>query len=244
MFLWKIIPAGNRECFEGTFPNNLTCYLEFAILVTLPGDSTKLRTLTISDISHVKESFTLLPKGMRNRMVDRYGAKEFLLVHFNAKMREKDVVEILSKGIFMDGHPFHFIGCSSSGLKKRSCYLMRGTVEEVEKVRDVECAQFASTTSIPKKLKGIGLLFSNACPTGVDVRSECIEVAEDILSEDHQYNFTDGCGAIGSELHKLVTEGAKLSSVLPEGYVPSVLQIRLKGYKGVYSGFRSSHGKE
>lgn len=171
-----------------------------------------------------------MPNEKTNRMVDRYGAQNFLVVDFNYKMKQKDIIEVLSKGILV---AFQFIGCSSSGLKKRSCYLMRGTVHEVERVRDIECGQFAKVPTIPKKLKGIGLLFSNASPSGIEVTNDHIVIVEDIKSEDDRYNFTDGCGAIGSQLHKEIVEGAKLNDTLPEGYTPSVLQIRLKGYKGV-----------
>lgn len=167
-------------------------------------------------------------------MIDHYGAENFLVVHFNFKMKPKDIAAILSKGIDLGGGNFQFIGCSSSGLKKRSCYMMKGTAEEVKRVRDVECGQFASIGSIPKKLKGIGLLFSNATPTSIEVRNGSIIITEDKMSEDGRYNFTDGCGTIGSKLHKLVIEDAKLhKELLPEGYMPSVLQVRLKGYKGV-----------
>ena len=166
-------------------------------------------------------------------MIDRYGAENFLMVHFNFKMKPRDIVAILSKGIDLDGGTFHFIGCSSSGLKKRSCYMMKGTAVQVERVRDVECGQFASIDSIPKKLKGVGLLFSNATPTSIEVRNGDIVTTEDKMSKDGRYNFTDGCGAIGSELQRLVIEDAELHKELPEAYMPSVLQIRLKGYKGV-----------
>lgn len=189
--------------------------------------------MTFSDSEVYTEALTSLPSGKTNRMIDRYGAENFLVVHFNFKMKPKDIIAILSRGIFLDGESFQFVGCSSSGLKKRSCYLMRGTVNEVKRIRDVECGQFTNAASIPKKLKGIGLLFSNAIPTGIEVRNDDIKITDDIMSVDGCYNFTDGCGAIGSELHKLVIEGAKINDMLPEGYIPSVLQIRLKGYKGV-----------
>lgn len=166
-------------------------------------------------------------------MLNRYGAENFLVVNFNFKMKPKDIISVLSKGIFLDGEGFQFIGCSSSGLKKRSCYMMKGTANEVERVRDTECGLFAKITSIPKKLKGIGLLFSNATQTGIDIESDCVKIIADVTSEDGRYNFTDGCGAIGSELHRKIVEGARLAGLLPDGYTPSVLQIHLKGYKGV-----------
>lgn len=176
-----------EDALEGKFPNisrgdGNTLSLPFLALDTHSGSS-KLRKLTVSD-SHITEDFAPLSTGKTNRMVNRYGASSFLAVDFHYKMQPRDIIAFLSNGLFVDGESFHFIGCSSSGLKKRSCYMMKGTVEKVERVRDGECGQFASISSIPKKLKGIGLLFSNASPTGVEVRNDRITTVEDKMSED------------------------------------------------------------
>ncbi len=227
-----------EEALEGQLPNNtqlnqhVALSLKYFVQDNYKTDCTRLRRLVVTE-SHITETFTSLPKGKTNRMVTRYGADSFLLVDFNFKMQPADIIAILLKGIHLDGETFEFIGCSSSGLKKRSCYLMRGAARDIKRVRDVECANFPSDMPIPKKLKGIGLLFSNVISTGVVVKSEFVEIAEDIMSRDHCYNFTDGCGAIGSNLHSQIIEGAGLKDQLPEGYEPSVLQIRLEGYKGV-----------
>lgn len=217
---------------KAKFPNNSFLSNTLSLPFFMEECSEKnLKSLTISE-SHIEESFKPLPHGMSNRMVHRYKACNFLVVNFNAKMQPKDIVSILSKGIVLNGETFNFIGCSSSGLKERSCYMMKATIGEVESVR-AECGQFTSISSIPKRMKGISLLFSNALPTSVEVRNDHIVKLEDKLSEDGRYNFTDGCGVIGERLHQQVIESAKLANALPEGYIPSVLQIRLRGFKGV-----------
>lgn len=165
-----------------------------------------------------------------NRMVDRYGEDSFVLLQFHKKLSEEFIREVLQQGILVNGEEFRFLGCSSSGLKSKKCYLFRGDVERVEAVLS-ECGNFNKINMVSKRLKRIGLLFSVAINTGVVVPDNKLEVIDDI--ETKGGNFTDGCGFVGMALAKKLAEGANARINSPEDKVPSVFQIRYKGFKGI-----------
>ena len=168
-------------------------------------------------------------RGQCNRMVDRYGKQKLLLVSFHQKMAPN---EVLLNGLTVRGRKYNFLGCSSSGLKERKCYMLCGSIDDLNEVLG-ECGDFGSIRSVSKQLKRIGLLFSAAWPSGIEVSDEkASPLVEDI--EKGKHNFTDGCGAIGTELANKVLQGAlpRISEEL-EGYLPTVFQIRYQGYKGI-----------
>lgn len=164
-----------------------------------------------------------------DRMVDRYGTSKFVRLEFDKNVLVNTMLHFLTYGMYIDGEEYQFIGCSQGGIKKRHCYMFKGSVEDVEKVL-TECGQFTDIKSTSKRLKRIGLLFSKAIDTAVIIPEEDVMFADDIVTRNG--NFTDGCGSISIELGKALTEGAKLDL---EDYVPSVYQIRYNGCKGVVS---------
>ena len=165
-----------------------------------------------------------------DRMVHRYGTSKFVRLEFDKNVPACTVVQLLTIGMYIDGEEYQFIGCSQGGIKKRHCYMFKGSVEDIEKVLG-ECGQFTVIKSTSKRLKRIGLLFSKATPTEVTVLEKDVIFINDI--ETRNGNFTDGCGSISIELAKSITNGAKLDLI--EGYLPSVYQIRYNGCKGVVS---------
>jgi hypothetical protein len=83
--------------------------------------------------------------------------------------------------------------------------------------------------SVGKKAKRIGLLFSSA-EMALTLSPDRCEDIDDIKVND--YIFTDGCGLISLQLaRKLVQQ----RNIVYRGkrYLPSVYQIRYRGYKGV-----------
>ena len=44
------------------------------------------------------------------------------------------VQKMLLGGILVNGLEYNFLGCSSSGLKSRKCFMWRGPKEEVESI--------------------------------------------------------------------------------------------------------------
>ena len=187
-----------------------------------------IKRIVITPIS-VSMEYSAFLRNKTNRMVDRYGRDCFLLVSFHQKLSPKTVFGVLKKGILLNGIEYQFLGCSSGGLKTKTCYMLRGTVKDVKAVLD-ECGSFFKIRSVSKQLSRIGLLFSEVRPTNV-VPTRVVE------EKDIKYksaNFTDGCGQISLKLASDIFMGANLEAELPEnGYLPSVYQIRFQGCKGV-----------
>ena len=113
-------------------------------------------------------------------MVKHYGVDNLLLLDFKDYMLPASEVScILQNGVWVGGKEYQFLGCSADGLKNRKCYMLRGSIENVEKVW-VECGQFSKIMSVSKRLKRIGLLFSSARPTEVEVAPNNVVLVSDI----------------------------------------------------------------
>lgn len=131
--------------------------------------------------------------------------------------------EVLKRGVALSGAMFRFLGHSNSQLKDKTCYLMAATDEEIHDL----LAQFADFSKIPgiaKRAKRIGLLFSSFNKS-LSLHEHEYGIIQDI--KNHQYNFTDGCGFMSEEFAKEIQRVHRLN------HVPSVVQIRYQGYKGV-----------
>ena len=191
-------------------------------------NATSLRTLQFS-LDKVQCSFKTFQQGKSNRMIHRFGKDKFILTIFDKKVSSRVVVEILREGLLVNGQEYSFLGCSSSGLRNRTCYLYKGTEKDVRAVLE-ECGSFSQIKSVSVKLKRIGLLFSEACPTGIVLSDEDITESEDIVKGE--FNFTDGCGSLSKQLATRIKNEAKLI-LEPEEYLPCVFQIRYQGCKGV-----------
>ena len=94
-----------------------------------------------------------------------------------------------------------------------------------------EFGNFLEIPCIEKRAKRIGLLFSNS-EISCELNPEDTRDMPDVERNGHI--FTDGCGLISESFAKKLTRQHKLSPpYLPSLYVPSVFQIRYKGYKGI-----------
>jgi regulator of nonsense transcripts 1 len=147
---------------------------------------------------------------------------------FTARESGEYVVELLKKGITLNDVLYSFYGHSSSQLRSRCCYLLRGSKDSV--AAHVESlGDFYKIRTVAKKAKRIGLLFSS-CHAIMDVPDQQYEDIDDV--EWDGYNFTDGCGLVGPYAAKYLSQ--KMSFISRNTrYHPSVFQIRFKGYKGV-----------
>lgn len=138
------------------------------------------------------------------------------------------VVELLKKGITLNGELYSFYGHSSSQLRSRCCYLLRGSKDAVATLVE-SLGEFYKIRTVAKKVKRIGLLFSSSHAI-MDVPDNLYEDIDDV--ERDGYNFTDGCGLVGPHAAKYLSQ--KMSFISRNTrYHPSVFQIRFKGYKGV-----------
>ncbi|KAH1747972.1 hypothetical protein KXV52_004173 [Aspergillus fumigatus] len=138
------------------------------------------------------------------------------------------LARLLKEGIILNGVLYSFYGHSSSQLRSRACYLLRGSKNEVAELVE-SLGDFSGIKTVAKKAKRIGLLFSS-CHALMEVPDGTYEVIDDI--EFSGYNFTDGCGLVGAKTARVLSQ--KLSIISRNTrYHPAVYQIRFKGYKGV-----------
>ena len=145
-----------------------------------------------------------------------------------AKESADYVTRLLQCGITINGVTYNFYGHSNSQLKSRSCFLYAASKEAItHKVENL--GDFSKMKSVAKKAKRIALLFS-AAEIACEVQPECCEDISDVASKD--YNFTDGCGLISEKFAKFLVNRSNIR-FRNQKYMPSVFQIRYRGYKGV-----------
>lgn len=138
------------------------------------------------------------------------------------------LARFLKTGVTLNGTHYSFYGHSNSQLKSRSCFLRKGSSEEVERVVE-RLGDFTKIKDVAKKAKRIGLLFS-AADRVVNVPPQRCQDIPDI--EDRDFNFTDGCGLISLDFARLLVR-KKPIVFRNQKYLPSVFQVRYRGYKGV-----------
>jgi RNA dependent RNA polymerase len=138
------------------------------------------------------------------------------------------IVRLLTSGVTINGVTYNFYGHSNSQLKSRSCFLFAAPRPEIAKTVE-ELGDFSKIKSVAKKAKRIGLLFSST-KMGFELTSDRCEDIPDIQNKD--YNFTDGCGLVSPILVQQAARAAQIG-FRNQKYLPSVIQIRYRGYKGV-----------
>lgn len=138
------------------------------------------------------------------------------------------LTRLLTTGITLNGVQYHFFGHSNSQLKSRSCFLYAASKEEIS-TKVEAMGDFSKLKSVGKKAKRIGLLFSSAEMALVLSQERCEDI-EDVKRDD--YIFTDGCGLISHQLARRLVQKRNII-FRNERYLPSVFQIRYRGYKGV-----------
>lgn len=138
------------------------------------------------------------------------------------------IAAVLKSGIRINGTHYHFYGHSQSQLKSRSCFLMSGSKEQVNRLVD-SLGDFSKIKTVAKKVKRIGLLFSTAHVV-MDIDPVRVRDIGDVEYQD--YIFTDGCGFISRNLAQILTRKRPIV-FRNRRYHPTVFQIRYRGYKGV-----------
>ena len=148
------------------------------------------------------------------------------------------VTKLLQHGITINGVTYNFYGHSNSQLKSRTCFLFAASKEQIALKVD-SLGDFSKIKSVAKKAKRIALLFS-AAEVVCTVQPECCEDIPDVASKD--YNFTDGCGLISGSFARFLVQVMNIR-FRNQKYMPSVFQIRYRGYKGVLMVDPSMEGK-
>ena len=131
--------------------------------------------------------------------------------------------EILMSGIVFSGRMYRFLGHSNTQLKEKTCYLMNASDEEIYDLLS-QFGDFSKIKTTAKRAKRIGLLFSTF-DRSIALKENEYRVIEDV--KRGKYNFTDGCGFMSHEFARDIRDTHHLQ------YMPSVVQVRYQGFKGV-----------
>lgn len=148
------------------------------------------------------------------------------------------ITRLLVGGIEINSTQYYFFGHSNSQLKTRSCFMYAASKEEIS-AKVEAMGDFSKLKSVGKKAKRIGLLFSSAEMALMLPPDRCEDISD---VEIDNYVFTDGCGLISPQLANKLVQQRK---VVYRGkkYLPSVFQIRYRGYKGVLTLDPTLHGQ-
>lgn len=138
------------------------------------------------------------------------------------------VARVVKTGISLNGIRFHFFGHSNSQLKSRSCFMFAASKDEISaKVNSL--GDFTKLKSVGKKAKRLGLLFSSAKMATTLLPERCEDI-HDITK--NEFVYTDGCGLISAQFANQIVQKRRIVH-RNKRYLPSVFQIRYRGYKGV-----------
>jgi hypothetical protein len=138
------------------------------------------------------------------------------------------ITRMLVMGIRINGVHYHFFGHSNSQLKSRSCFSYAASKEEIS-AKIEAMGDLSKLKSVGKKAKRIGLLFSSA-EVSLSLSPDRCQDIDDVATKD--YIFTDGCGLISIQLARRLAQTRNIV-FRDRRYLPSVYQIRYRGYKGV-----------
>ena len=182
----------------------------FAFYKQNPKECNNLLVPTISISVHFSEQkWTSFSKGMTNRFIHRYGVQNLALVEFHVTVKSNIVESMLKSGIAINGSLYSFLGCSSTGLRDRKCYLWKGSEKEA-KERLSENGAFERISSLPKRMARHGLLFSGVRLTAQEPGKVIAEGDIEIITKGDNGRskkcFTDGCGGIGLDLARKIHE--------------------------------------
>ncbi|KAF1828997.1 RdRP-domain-containing protein [Decorospora gaudefroyi] len=138
------------------------------------------------------------------------------------------ITRLLVTGLVINGVAYHFFGHSNSQLKSRSCFMYAAPKVDIS-AKIEAMGDLSKLKSVGKKAKRIGLLFSTAEMALILSPDRCEDI-DDIKTGD--YMFTDGCGLISPLLACQLVQRRNIVH-RSKRYLPSVFQIRYRGYKGV-----------
>lgn len=184
-----------RKHLDGYFqflPNEFPIPLNIPFHLNKPKsnvDRFYIRFIEIIDEENLKISYKNYDP---NRFIEKYDPSclnnKFASIKFAKELNSDFVGQILLNEIGLNDQTYHFLGCSPSKLKERSCYLYADSFQQIDKLIE-ENGDFNQIKSISKRIARIGLLFTNCTPT-IDIPSDHIIHIDDI--ERNSFIFTDG----------------------------------------------------
>ncbi|CEF62017.1 RNA-dependent RNA polymerase, eukaryotic-type family-containing protein [Strongyloides ratti] len=200
---------------------------------------------------------------MTNRVVRKFGENSCIRVVFRdddgtrihirgfyRTRSEEDEVNLISdfilnpllNGLNIAGIRYNFLGWSNSQMRDHGAYFFRDTeiinsttgLSKIYKIIDVRrwMGDFTKCSSLPKMMARMGQCFTQTQPV-ICLKETDYIVIDDIYGgynyDGTKFCFSDGCGTISLKM------ASTLASILKLDYIPSVFQIRFKGFKGILS---------
>jgi hypothetical protein len=138
------------------------------------------------------------------------------------------MTRMLVNSVKTNGIAYNFFGHSNSQLKSRSCFMYAASKGQIS-TKIEAMGDLSKLKSVGKKAKRIGLLFSSA-EVSLSLPPDRCQDIDDVANKD--YIFTDGCGLISLPFARLLAQRRHII-FRNRKYLPSVFQIRYRGYKGV-----------
>ncbi|KAJ7387488.1 hypothetical protein OS493_000818 [Desmophyllum pertusum] len=133
---------------------------------------------------------------------------------------------VLERGIFCRQRSYFFLGHSDNQLKKKSCYLMRASHEEIHELLS-QFGDLMEERKVGKRARKIGMLFSplnKAMPFSAHEYRVEPDIKRGVF---RSYTFTDGCGFMSPKFSSEVQGFLKLD------FQPSAVQVRYRGIEGM-----------
>lgn len=237
-FLREFIMVGERVHAPIRLLKRFTQMTSNILDSTLPEHCARIRRVIVTPTKILVQIPTV---EMTNRVVrhHKHLIDQFLRVEFsdddfgqvmsaidlNERIHHR-IYEVLLRGIKVAGKKYEFLAFSSSQLREHQCWFFASDEHgenTAEKIRNW-MGQFDGIPSVAKRAARMGQCFSTTMLVSTLRECRIIQIRD---IEQNGFNFTDGVGKIsGDLLHQ-----AKERFSLP--FVPSAIQIRLGGYKGM-----------
>ena len=139
------------------------------------------------------------------------------------------IKKFLLNGLSLNNTLYKCIGWSNSQLKSRSCLLYAFAPGEDPMQRLNTLGEFGKIMRVGKKAKRIGLLFSEIKFRVPLSKNQWRDIPDIVVGGQV---FSDGCGLMSTAFAKRLARSNKITfHGIP--YIPSVVQIRYRGYKGI-----------
>ena len=154
--------------------------------------------------------------------------EQLMVVRFHSNDKNF-IVETLKKGIECNGSQYQYLGQSTSQLRNKTCFMMNASLSDMHSLL-AKFENFDKIFPVAKRSCKISLLFS-PFEHSLELKPSGYDVIDDVATPLGTYVFTDGCGLMSPELAKEVQSLYNLS------YVPSVIEVRFKGFSGILVSF-------
>ncbi|KAI6197272.1 RNA-directed RNA polymerase [Aphelenchoides besseyi] len=167
--------------------------------------------------------------------------------NIGAKFIQVFVMNALKEGITVASRRFNYLGSSNSQMREQGCYFIEANDKEISEFRQ-KLGAF-SVDSVPKLMARFGQCFTQSYALGEEMPREKYANMPDFVggrdSNNEPYTFSglfskvtyhihgfcsDGVGCMSYEFARAIAKSMNMGDC-----VPSCLQSRFRGFKGVHA---------